>query len=124
MSESVKTLNCSSAVGQVHWVTDSGEVDVRLENVDSAMWYPSQQLVLCLSGSDAYSTRLTAFDTQGAKIWSVEAPDRFAFSYLTGESSGVLLVVAIGDSKIDGGMDWHFQVDPLTGSLQRTEPAY
>jgi hypothetical protein len=108
----------------ITWDLNGYQITVSCENLDSAHIFTKNNLILALAGPGNFPSRLIGLSEDGNEIFSVEAPAGFVFSYLLEHPTVGIAVVCGGDNQIDGWYDWYFSVNPSTGGLTRSCPAY
>lgn len=118
-------IRCFKADGdRLQWKDDSCTVDFSVSDLDSALDYPSDGVVLALVGPGSPPPELVAFDAVGRTLFRVGAPPGWKFYYLTRHSQVSPVVVCISTSNSGAFTDWHFAVDAETGELSKHCPAY
>ena len=108
----------------ITWQFNGELISVACQDLDNAYLFSKNNLILALVGKKNYPEMLIGFNEKGTRKFEVNAPEGFQFAYLTEHPTAGVAVVCGSDERVDGWMDWHFAVDPVTGELKRHCPAY
>lgn len=114
-------------VGKDHvkWTCDGHAIVAAMPDIQHALAYPDQRVVLLLTGKGRFPLSLIGFDMlDGAERFRVCAPEGYKFSHLVRHPRESPAVVCQGAAQVDNFWDWHFAVDPMSGELRRFAPAY
>jgi hypothetical protein len=110
--------------GTVEWRHLGTVVRPDLRPVTSALFDKRKGLVFLLVGPDPGNSVLLGLDAAGHERFRTQCPAGYTYGYLTRHVSGKPAVVCEMTKVVAGFPDWHFLIDPKTGRLTKSDPAY